>query len=145
MALHGRELEQAAIADLLASARQGQGSSLALLGEAGSGKSTLLADARERALGDDMRVVSTSGIESEAPLAFAALQRLPTKMVAAISAQARGIATKELSIGTPGPPLELRARGSQAFTTLIGRNKRYVRHACLLPRHGPLVRLAKYR
>ena len=74
--MHGREAEQAAIGDLLASARQGAGSSLALLGEAGSGKSTLLADARRQAAAAEMRVVTTSGIESEAPLAFAALQRL---------------------------------------------------------------------
>lgn len=43
-------------------------------GVAGAGKSTLLADAVTAA--DDMRVLRTSGVESESPLAFAALQRL---------------------------------------------------------------------
>jgi DNA-binding CsgD family transcriptional regulator len=77
VALHGREPEQAAIADLLARARAGQGGSLVLIAEAGAGKTALLTEAAEsaRAAGD-VTVVATSGIESEAPLAFAALQRL---------------------------------------------------------------------
>jgi DNA-binding CsgD family transcriptional regulator/tetratricopeptide (TPR) repeat protein len=73
--LHGRQAEQAAIAELLESARQGVGASMALVGEAGSGKSSLLRDAVGHA-GQDMTTVATSGVESEAPLAFAALQRL---------------------------------------------------------------------
>jgi DNA-binding CsgD family transcriptional regulator len=75
--LHGREQEQAAIGDLLTQARAGRGGSLVLTAEAGAGKTALLADAAEgaRAAGD-MTVVATSGVESEAPLAFAALQRL---------------------------------------------------------------------
>ena len=77
MGLHGREREQAAIGALLAQARAGQGSSLVLTAEAGAGKSALLTEAADgaRAAGD-FTVVATSGIESEAPLAFAALQRL---------------------------------------------------------------------
>src|SRR4051794_9248137 len=77
MGVHGREQEQAAIADLLTQARAGHGGSLVLTAEAGAGKTSLLADAAAgaRAAGD-MTVVTTSGIESEAPLAFAALQRL---------------------------------------------------------------------
>ncbi len=43
-------------------------------GVAGSGKSALLTDAVSAA--SDMRVLRTSGVESESPLAFAALQRL---------------------------------------------------------------------
>ena len=43
-------------------------------GIAGAGKSTLLADAVTSA--GDLRVLRTSGVESESPLAFAALQRL---------------------------------------------------------------------
>jgi DNA-binding CsgD family transcriptional regulator len=74
--LHGRETEQAALADLLTAARAGSGGSLALLGEAGSGKSSLLTDTRGAATEAGMTVLLTSGIESEAPLAFAALQRL---------------------------------------------------------------------
>ena len=77
MGVHGREPEQAAISDLLARARAGHGGSLVLTAEAGAGKTSLLAEAAAgaRAAGD-MTVVTTSGIESEAPLAFAALQRL---------------------------------------------------------------------
>src|SRR4030095_14295878 len=43
-------------------------------GVAGVGKSSLLADAAAAA--SDMTVLRTSGVESESPLAFAALQRL---------------------------------------------------------------------
>jgi len=77
VALHGREPEQAAIADLLAGARAGHGGSLVLVAEAGAGKTALLNEAAQsaRAAGD-VTVIATSGIESEAPLAFAALQRL---------------------------------------------------------------------
>lgn len=75
--MYGREPEQSAIADLLGRARTGTGGTLLLTAEAGAGKSALLADTAEaaRAAGD-MTVLSTSGVESEAPLAFAALQRL---------------------------------------------------------------------
>lgn len=45
-----------------------------LLGDPGTGKSALLADTIAAA--EDMTVLRTQGIESEAPLAFAALQRL---------------------------------------------------------------------
>ena len=83
--LHGRETEKATIAEVLASARLGEGASLAVLGEAGAGKSSLLRDvARQAALG--MTVVTTSGIESEAPLAFAALQRLLRPLTARLDA-----------------------------------------------------------
>jgi DNA-binding CsgD family transcriptional regulator len=77
MGVHGREQEQAAIADLLTQARAGHGGSLVLTAEAGAGKTSLLAEAAAGArTAGDMTVVTTSGIESEAPLAFAALQRL---------------------------------------------------------------------
>ncbi|MGY1814971.1 AAA family ATPase [Blastococcus sp. SYSU D00820] len=72
--LAGRNRERAAIAALLEAARAGSGGSLVIRGVAGSGKSTLLADAVGAATG--MRVLRTSGVESESPLAFAALQRL---------------------------------------------------------------------
>jgi DNA-binding CsgD family transcriptional regulator len=77
VALHGRETEQAAIADLVTRARDGAGGSLLLAAEAGAGKSALLTDAAAGAgVAGDMTVLATAGIESEAPLAFAALQRL---------------------------------------------------------------------
>ncbi len=74
LVLAGRDREREAIAALLDAARTGTGGALVIRGVAGSGKSTLLADAVSAASG--MRVLRTSGVESESPLAFAALQRL---------------------------------------------------------------------
>jgi DNA-binding CsgD family transcriptional regulator len=72
--LAGRELERAAITALLDTARRGNGGALVVRGVAGSGKSTLLASVVADAT--DLTVLRTSGVESESPLAFAALQRL---------------------------------------------------------------------
>ncbi len=72
--LVGRERERADITALLDEARAGRGGAVVVRGVAGSGKSTLLADVLSSA--SDMRVLRTSGVESESPLAFAALQRL---------------------------------------------------------------------
>lgn len=72
--LVGRGQEQAAIVELLDAARAARGGALVIRGIAGSGKSTLLADII--ASTSDMRVLRTQGVESESPLAFAALQRL---------------------------------------------------------------------
>ena len=72
--LVGRGKEQQTISELLAAARDSRGGSLVIRGVAGSGKSTLLDDAVASA--SDMRVLRTQGVESESPLAFAALQRL---------------------------------------------------------------------
>jgi DNA-binding CsgD family transcriptional regulator len=73
--LHGRVREQARTAQLLDAARSGQGGALVVLGDPGTGKSALLTRVLDEAK-LDMRVLRTQGIESEAPLAFAALQRL---------------------------------------------------------------------
>ena len=72
--LAGRDRERAAIAALVDAARTSSGGALVVRGVAGAGKSTLLADAIAGA--SDLRVLRTSGVESESPLAFAALQRL---------------------------------------------------------------------
>ena len=72
--LAGRDDERATVAALLDAARRGAGGALVLRGIAGSGKTTVLVDAIDGA--DGMRVLRTSGVESESPLAFAALQRL---------------------------------------------------------------------
>ncbi len=72
--LHGRERERERIGVLLVGAWALRGSSLVLRGEPGVGKSSLLQDCIGRAEG--MQVLSTQGIESESPLAFAALHRL---------------------------------------------------------------------
>ncbi len=72
--LAGREAEQAQIGALLDAARAGNGGALLVRGVAGSGKSSLLTNAIQAA--PDMQVLRTQGVESESPLAFAALQRL---------------------------------------------------------------------
>jgi hypothetical protein len=72
--LADRDAERAAITALLDAARSSRGGALVDRGVAGSGKSTLLGDAVGSAAG--MTVLRTQGVESESPLAFAALQRL---------------------------------------------------------------------
>jgi DNA-binding CsgD family transcriptional regulator len=72
--LRGRGGERAAIAALVDDARSGRGGALVLRGAPGVGKSALVADAAAGARG--VRVLRASGVESESPLAFAALHRL---------------------------------------------------------------------
>jgi AAA ATPase domain len=72
--IHGRDLERSRIRELLDGARAARGAALVIFGEPGVGKSTLLENAREQAGG--MRVLSGSGIESEAQLPFAALHQI---------------------------------------------------------------------
>ncbi|MGZ4591800.1 MAG: AAA family ATPase, partial [Actinomycetes bacterium] len=72
--LQGRDTERAAVAALIDEAWAARGGALVLRGQPGVGKSALLADGVARAEG--MLVLRTAGIESESPLAFAALQRL---------------------------------------------------------------------
>jgi DNA-binding CsgD family transcriptional regulator len=59
---------------LLAQVRAGQGAALVVRGDPGIGKTTLLNDIVEGR--GDVRVLRTRGVESESPLAFAALHRL---------------------------------------------------------------------
>ena len=73
--LYGRDAERERLATLLADASQGRAGTLLLHGEPGVGKSALLEDLIAHT-GDDVRVLRTQGVESEAPLAFAALHRL---------------------------------------------------------------------
>jgi predicted ATPase len=72
--LYGRERELGRIAELVDRARRGAGGALVVRGAPGTGKSALLSEAVDAA--DEVRLVRTRGIESEAPLAFAALHRL---------------------------------------------------------------------
>ena len=72
--LHGRVEERARIDLLLAGAADGRGGALVVRGEPGVGKTALVTDATDRAT--DVAVLWTAGIESESPLAFAALHRL---------------------------------------------------------------------
>lgn len=74
--LAGRDRERAEVRHLLDQARGSRGSALVLHGVPGVGKSTLLGAAADEAQGEGFLVLRTSGIESESPLAFAALQRL---------------------------------------------------------------------
>ena len=69
--LVGRGAERAAVGTLLDAARSERGGALVIRGVAGAGKSTLLTDAIGSA--SDMTVLRTQGVESESPLAFAAL------------------------------------------------------------------------
>ena len=73
--LHGRGDERARLATLLDDARGGRAGTLLLHGEPGVGKSALLEDLVATA-GGDVRVLRAQGVESEAPLPFAALHRL---------------------------------------------------------------------
>jgi DNA-binding CsgD family transcriptional regulator len=73
--LHGRDDERARLATLLDDARQGRAGTVLLHGEPGVGKSALLEDLVATA-GDDVQVLRAQGVESEAPLPFAALHRL---------------------------------------------------------------------
>ena len=72
--LHGRSAERGRLAQLLNEAEAGRAGALVLLGEPGVGKSALVAELAASAQG--FRVLRTQGLESEAPLAFAALHRL---------------------------------------------------------------------
>lgn len=72
--LRGREREQATLRGLLDRARDGDGAALLLRGQPGVGKSALIEDVVGSAV--DLAVLRTRGVESEAPLPFAALHRL---------------------------------------------------------------------
>jgi DNA-binding CsgD family transcriptional regulator len=72
--LYGRDTETAALADRIAAARAGRGSSLVVRGEAGIGKSSLAAAAADAA--GDVTVLRCTGVESEHAWSFAGLQAL---------------------------------------------------------------------
>ncbi|WP_168627062.1 LuxR family transcriptional regulator [Cryobacterium sp. BB307] len=81
--LLGRDTERAMIAQVLNRAHDGHGGALVLHGEAGIGKSALLDSVGEDAR--DVTVLRTAGIESESPLAFAALHRLLQPLMAGVA------------------------------------------------------------
>ncbi len=73
--LVGREVESKLLDSLLGRVADG-GGALIFRGEPGIGKSALLDRARERARGWGARVLTTTGVESEAELSFAGLHQL---------------------------------------------------------------------
>jgi DNA-binding CsgD family transcriptional regulator len=81
--LYGRDAERARLAALVEDARVGRAATLLLHGEPGVGKSALLEDLVANT-GSDVRVLRTQGLESEAPLAFAALHRLLRPVLATL-------------------------------------------------------------
>ncbi len=72
--LHGRDVEVGRLVALIEGARGGTAGSVVVHGEPGVGKSALLAEVLSEV--SDVRVLRTQGLESESPLAFAALHRL---------------------------------------------------------------------
>ncbi|MEV0585147.1 AAA family ATPase [Nonomuraea sp. NPDC050310] len=72
--LYGRTAELSALTELITRARDGSGGALVLRGEAGTGKTALLDAATAQA--GTMRVLRTTGVESESDLTFAVLHQL---------------------------------------------------------------------
>lgn len=72
--LYGRDSELARVQALLDAARAARSGVLVLRGDAGIGKSALLATAIESASG--MRILRTTGVETESELPFAGIHRL---------------------------------------------------------------------
>src|SRR5258708_10169864 len=74
--LYGRERELKVLDDVARRAGSAGGGGLVVRGEAGMGKSALLAAVTVRAKDHGIRVLSATGIQSEARLPFAALHQL---------------------------------------------------------------------
>ena len=81
--LYGRTAEQAVLAALVTEARAAHGGALVVRGQPGVGKSALLADLADDTRG--IRVLRAQGVESESPLAFAALQRFLSPVMDGVS------------------------------------------------------------
>ena len=73
--LYGRERETEVLEHLLSHARE-RGAALVIRGEAGIGKSALLTVASAKAQANGFRVVTATGVQSEAELPFAGLHQL---------------------------------------------------------------------
>ena len=80
--IQGRQQERSAIAALIEEAQASRGGALVVRGLPGVGKSVLLDDAAART--GAMQVLRTRGVESESPLAFAALHRLLRPLISHI-------------------------------------------------------------
>ncbi|HEY0577985.1 MAG TPA: ATP-binding protein [Pseudonocardia sp.] len=85
MSLFGRELEQKQLAELIDGVRH-RGGALLVRGEAGIGKSALLAEVGALSGTSTMRVLTTTGVESEEHLPYAGLHQLLHPIRAGIDA-----------------------------------------------------------
>src|SRR5262245_54518241 len=74
--LIGRDPELRTLGDRIEAAARSGGGALLVRGGAGIGKSSLLDAARARGLASGLKVLATTGIESESRLPFAGLQQL---------------------------------------------------------------------
>ena len=77
--LLGRQRERAALSQLLSDVRSGRSRVLVLRGEPGIGKTALLDDLCARA--DDVVLLRSAGVESEAELPFAGLHQMCSQMI----------------------------------------------------------------
>jgi DNA-binding CsgD family transcriptional regulator/tetratricopeptide (TPR) repeat protein len=111
----GRVVERGRIDALLAGARAGRSGALLLRGEAGIGKSALLTYAahRARAGARPLTVLTMSGVESEAELAFAGLTELLRPVMDQVAAlpepQSEALHSALALRAEPASPLAVRA------------------------------------
>ena len=108
--LVGRSAESETLAALLEDVDR-TGAVLVLRGDPGIGKSRLLAEAIALAQGRQMTVLATSGVQSEARLAFGGLQQLlrPVReQTAGLSATHQAVLDAALGIGDDQPPERFR-------------------------------------
>ncbi|MFB9476394.1 AAA family ATPase [Nonomuraea salmonea] len=82
--LYGRTAEVSALDEVIARARDGSGGAVVVRGAAGTGKTALLDAAAAR--GGAMRVLRTTGVESESDLAFAALHQVLWPVIGSLGA-----------------------------------------------------------
>ncbi|WP_252374793.1 MULTISPECIES: ATP-binding protein [unclassified Nonomuraea] len=127
--LYGRSAEIAALDEVVARARDGSGGAVVLRGTTGAGKTALLDAAAAR--GGAMRVLRTTGVESERDLAFAALHQALRPVTGSLDALPEPQrAVEGLSESAAARLLEPRCGGAAA---------RVVRELVMLTRANPLA------
>ena len=118
--LLGRDAEIGLLASLLDGIGDG-GSALVLSGEPGIGKSRLLAVAAEFARERGLVVLSTTGVQSEAHLAFAGLHQLLRPLRSQVANQpAAQRAVLDAAFGLGPDPAPERFRIAMAVLDLLG-------------------------
>ena len=93
--LVGRDAELEVLAGLIARAGSG-GSAIVVTGEPGIGKSALLAEAEAQARAAGYRVLTATGVESEAQLPFAGLHQLLRPVMRPVTGPVTGAARQQL-------------------------------------------------